>query len=149
MNCIVSVNWSEKIRLSYGRFYKKSCVLHLKILFLEILNAPGIHFWKGPLFWSIIFLSVVFPQCGNLQWRKQVIVFSVTWTHCKHLLGLGVDCKGLRIGVSPRETNSGVKKYLKYVFYKIFVFMFVDDAHWTPVTGVNNSSHTALMAMLR
>ena len=26
--------------------------------------------------------------------------------------------------------------------------MFVDDAHWTPVTGVNNSSRTALMAML-
>ena len=98
--------------------YRNCCnLLHVKILFLEILNAPGIHFWKGPLFWSIIFLSVVFPQCGNLQWLKQVIVFSVTWTHCKHLPGLGVDCKGLRIGVSPRETNSGVKKISQRCFF--------------------------------
>ena len=46
-------------------FHNFCNLLHVKILFLEILNAPGIHFWKGPLFWSIIFLSVVFPQCGN------------------------------------------------------------------------------------
>ena len=40
------------------------------------------------------------------------------------------------------------QKISQRCFYKIFISMFVGDAHWTPVTGVNNSSHTALMAML-